>query len=716
MVRVSRTRDAALLYAKRGWHVFPIWPAVDGLAGRECSCPKGPECKRPAKHPMGSLVPNGHDDATTDVATIKAWWLARPDANVGISLEPSRLTVLDVDVSGKHKGAESLAALEAEGALPDTLTARTGSGGLHAVYQRPTDVDAGRKIAFRPGLDLLGKGYIVAAPSNHVSGGAYEWIDGAEIVALPEFLRSVYAQVEVASIRDSRMPNDAPSDFGPASPDVLAEVQRFLANHGPAKQGEGGDQHTYRACAIAVNDFALTEREALSVLSIWDAGNEPPWLEAGLLEKMSNSERYAQNERGGARRAHQEQREFVQAVVKGKSDADEDAPPASPWVQLLAVAKAKIVAVLANTPADGTPAPLFRASTTLLAEPDVATPWRVQGFMTKGGTAMLAGGPKSSKTWMELEVCIACATGTKAFDQFDVPEAIDVALFLAEDDATAYKTRMRALVAGRPGGLTVEESTARIYVQPRGRSLDLLKVDDLALIVASCWATGKDFKLVSFDPLRDIHSGEEDKSDAMSVVMRHSRAVGEVLGAGVLLVHHMGKPSESGSKRSGGQKMRGSGAIHGSVDSGIYIHETKGNGVTKFASRVESQVKHGRSAGFFDLTLTIEDDADGKATRAVWKYTKGKSEEKPEEDAKKLVDADLESRVLAALSGGLWAYPISKLASILEMRTQPISAALVRLEERGLVHQALYTEDEGPTRRLITSESKRPWKLGASKE
>lgn len=511
----------------------------------------------------------------------------------------------------------------------------------------------------------------------------------------------------------ARAPSDAPSEFGPADGATLAEVQRFLANHGPAITGSGADHHTYRAAAIAMNDFALTEREALSVLTVWNADNVPPWDEAGLLEKLEHSSRYAQNERGGARRAFQDQREMVAAVSKPKSDADEEEPAPGSWAALLAQAKADVLAVLANTPKDGTPAPLFRSSTLLLGEPDVATPWRVQGFMTKGGTTMLAGGPKSSKTWMELEVCIACATGTKAFDQFEVPEAIDVAIFLAEDDATAYKTRVRALVAGRPGALSVEASTARIYVQPRGRSLDLLKVDDLALIVASCRATGKDFKLVSLDPLRDIHSGEEDKSDAMSVVMRHARAVGEVLGAGVLLVHHMGKPSESGNKRSGGQKMRGSGAIHGSVDSGIYIHDTKGDGIKRFSSKVESQVKHGRSAGFFDLTLTIEDDADGRATKAVWVYTKGKAEEKePDDEADKLADADMDSRVLAALAGGLHSYSITKLHSILGGRKPPITASLTRLEERKLAHQCAYDE-EG---RFVKSENLRKWKLGAESD
>jgi hypothetical protein len=46
--------DAALGYAARGIPVYPVhWPHhIRGGANLTCSCPRGPGCDRPAKHPL----------------------------------------------------------------------------------------------------------------------------------------------------------------------------------------------------------------------------------------------------------------------------------------------------------------------------------------------------------------------------------------------------------------------------------------------------------------------------------------------------------------------------------------------------------------------------------------------------------------------------------------------------------------------------------------
>src|SRR5688572_8635175 len=70
--------EHALAYAKRGWRIFPVWYMKDG----RCACGKK-DCRK-AKHPIGTLAPNGFKDATTDADVIRRWWSAHPDANIGI--------------------------------------------------------------------------------------------------------------------------------------------------------------------------------------------------------------------------------------------------------------------------------------------------------------------------------------------------------------------------------------------------------------------------------------------------------------------------------------------------------------------------------------------------------------------------------------------------------------------------------------------------------
>ena len=270
-------------------------------------------------------------------------------------------------------------------------------------------------------------------------------------------------------------------------------------------------------------------------------------------------------------------------------------------------------------------APLFGVdAASLLGEELTAPQWLVTGLITRGGTAVIGGLPKAAKkTWLATEIAVAVATGTKVCGEF-VAQLGTVRYFYAEDTRRQIRNRIRALLEGAGRTMPIE----RLYLEPRGSFLDVTRDEDLAWIVASCRRGGK-LDLLVLDPLRDIHSGEEDKSDSMREVMRRIRLLGEILGCPVLVVHHAGKPSEATAKRGGGQRLRGSGSIHGSVDSGIYFLNCNGDGVGTFKNTVESEIKGARSAGSFTLALQITDDDSGEAVRATWKVTREAGAVKP---------------------------------------------------------------------------------------
>ena len=149
---------AALDYARRGMWVFPIEPR--------------------GKKPLGRLVPHGLTQATTDEDQIWQWWGRVPDANIGISCGPSHLVVIDVDE--RHGGDESIRDLTTKyPELAETCQAATGGGGWHLLYQAPAVPIRNSTGSLAPGLDVRGAGgYIVAPPSIHPSGEAYEWYEG----------------------------------------------------------------------------------------------------------------------------------------------------------------------------------------------------------------------------------------------------------------------------------------------------------------------------------------------------------------------------------------------------------------------------------------------------------------------------------------------------------------------------------------------------------
>lgn len=150
--------DAALEYAEAGYAVIPV--------------------RRSDKSPYTA---NGLTAATTNPAAIRQWWEWWPEANVAIvcGRVSGNLFAIDIDIKpekGKH-GDEELLKWQAEhGDFPNTVTQRTGSGGLHKFFRHPDIALYKNVVDAIPGVDIRGDGaYVVVAPSVYEDGRIYEW-------------------------------------------------------------------------------------------------------------------------------------------------------------------------------------------------------------------------------------------------------------------------------------------------------------------------------------------------------------------------------------------------------------------------------------------------------------------------------------------------------------------------------------------------------------
>lgn len=146
---------AALGYARRGIRIFPCAP------GQKTPLPG---CK-------------WKDEATCDEASIRAWWTAHPDANIGLPTGQAAVgIVIDVD---------DLEVLPQLGELPATRTVRTGKG-LHVYVDAGAEELGNRTGALPKGVDVRGLGgYVLAPPSLHPNGTRYAWGDCRELAPIP---------------------------------------------------------------------------------------------------------------------------------------------------------------------------------------------------------------------------------------------------------------------------------------------------------------------------------------------------------------------------------------------------------------------------------------------------------------------------------------------------------------------------------------------------
>jgi P4 family phage/plasmid primase-like protien len=177
--QLSELGRAALDYIARGWGIVPL--------------------RVKAKEPA---TKHGLSDWTDNPETARKWWSRHPNSNIGIVCGSSSrgLLVIDVDVDEEKDkdGYASLSEFERlYGELPETVTAITGSGGIHYLYRVPMEREIRPTTNATLGIDVrCERSYIVAPPSIHPNGNRYEWQDAPEDIEVAEANNIVYQLVD----------------------------------------------------------------------------------------------------------------------------------------------------------------------------------------------------------------------------------------------------------------------------------------------------------------------------------------------------------------------------------------------------------------------------------------------------------------------------------------------------------------------------------------
>lgn len=154
----------ALAYANKGVRVIPIKPG--------------------GKYPP---IEGWQNAATSDPTRITEWFNG-PYKNCGVGIATGKfkdkyLIVIDIDDREQFAGSETLFDLETiHGKLPDTVETKTGTGGRHLYFFTDQPIHNEASGSLGVGIDVRGiGGQVLAPPTIHPNGKAYEWLDGHSI-------------------------------------------------------------------------------------------------------------------------------------------------------------------------------------------------------------------------------------------------------------------------------------------------------------------------------------------------------------------------------------------------------------------------------------------------------------------------------------------------------------------------------------------------------
>jgi hypothetical protein len=205
--------------------------------------------------------------------------------------------------------------------------------------------------------------------------------------------------------------------------------------------------------------------------------------------------------------------------------------------------------------------------------------WLVHDLWSAQAVGIVGAEPKSYKTFLTLHLAVCIAAGKRAFNRFEVQQG-KVLCFNAEDRPA--KTRSR-----------VERMACAMEIRSRDLDLHLIDVPALRLDdptqLAKLAATVARLRpaLVVLDPLRDLHGLDENDAQIVSALLAPLRLLQRQYGCSVMVVHHMAKAVEGGAPKRAGQRLRGSSALHGWVDSALYLQPTNTDD-----KRVTVEVEH----------------------------------------------------------------------------------------------------------------------------
>jgi len=187
--------------------------------------------------------------------------------------------------------------------------------------------------------------------------------------------------------------------------------------------------------------------------------------------------------------------------------------------------------------------------------------WLIERLWTAGGVGILAGQPKSLKTYVALEMAVSVASGSPCLGTFPVVEPGPALVYAAEDSPGNLRSRLESLAAQR--NLSLDRLDLRVITADciqLDRPQDQERLRQTVLLYRPA--------LLVLDPLVRLHSQDENQAGPMAALLGGLRHLQRSTRTAVLVVHHLRK---GGNTTGQGYNLRGSSDLYAWVDSFVSL-------------------------------------------------------------------------------------------------------------------------------------------------
>jgi len=263
-------------------------------------------------------------------------------------------------------------------------------------------------------------------------------------------------------------------------------------------------------------------------------------------------------------------------------------------------------------------------------------PWMVNGIWSDRSHGIIAGEPKGYKSLLSLDLGISVASGTKFLGHYDTNITGPVLMIQEENAPWFMQSRIRKIEKAK-GILGEAQADATTLTIKHGGDvhLELLNQSGFDLTDPShLEALERKVQvvrpvLIILDPLYlMLGDADENSTRDMRPILQWLLHLKVRYSTGILIVHHYAK--QGAVPRYGGQRVRGSSAFHGWVESGLYVEkpdpenphyvrvgrEHRGHSPQ---GTFELEVFEGEPNNDDDYEVMIHDPRD-KQRDALWKY------------------------------------------------------------------------------------------------